>query len=86
MVEALARLLREVAGETEDAGVVECHVQPTVGRDGALDHGGSLRLLRHIARDADRLAAGRGQRRGRGVEGVSVDKASTTAAPASANA
>jgi hypothetical protein len=37
-VEALGRFIAKVAGETDDAGVVECHVQPTVGRDGALDH------------------------------------------------
>ena len=72
-VEALGRLLGEVAGETDDAGVVERHVQPTIGGDGALDHGGGLRLVRHIAGDADRLATGRGQRIGRGVEGVGVD-------------
>ena len=72
-VEALGRLLGEVAGEADDAGVVERHVQPAVGSDGALDHRGGLRLVRHVAGDADRLVTGRGQLGGRGVEGVGVD-------------
>ncbi len=72
-VEALGRLLGEVAGEADDTGVVERHVQPTIGSDGVLDHGGGLRLVRHVAGDADRLAAGGGQPSGRGVEGVGVD-------------
>ena len=73
VVEALGRFLGEVAGETDDAGVVERHVQPTIGSDGALDRGGGLRLVRHVAADADRLAAGGGQPSGRGVEGIDVD-------------
>jgi hypothetical protein len=72
-VETLGRLLREIAGKTDDASIVERHVQPTIGSDRALDHGSGLRLLGHIARDADRLAAGGGQRSGRGVEGIGVD-------------
>src|SRR5215207_123711 len=39
LVEAFRRLIGEVARETDDAGVVEGHVQPTVGGNGVLDHG-----------------------------------------------
>jgi hypothetical protein len=47
LVEALGRLIGWVASEADDAGIVEGHVQPAVGRDGALDHLGDLHLIRH---------------------------------------
>jgi hypothetical protein len=73
LVEALGRLIGWVASEADDAGIVEGHVQPAVGRDGALDHLGDLHLIRHVAGDADGLLAVRGQPLGRTAERVLID-------------
>ena len=62
-----------IAHRAEDTGVVERHVQLTEGGDRALDHGGDLRLVRHVAGDADSPVPGRGQRLGRGAQRVLVD-------------
>ena len=48
------------------------HVKPAEGGDGALDHCGDLRLVRHVAGDADCPVARCGQFLGGGQKGIFV--------------
>ena len=70
-VEGRGRFIGQIAHRAQDTGIVERHVQATEGGDGALDHGGGLRLVRHVAGDTNRLVPGRGQLLGRGAQRVS---------------
>jgi hypothetical protein len=72
-VEVLGRLVGRVAGRDLDAGVVEGHVEPAEGVDRALDEGGNLGLVGHVAGDGERLMTGGGELVGGGAEGVFVD-------------
>ena len=56
-LEILDRLVGGVRRRHLDAGIVECHVEPAVLCDRAVDHRGHLRLVGDIAGDADRGAA-----------------------------
>ena len=67
------RLIGGVADETEDAGIVERHVQPTERLDRTLDHGRDLCLVRHVTGDPDRLVTGRSELLGRDAERALVD-------------
>lgn len=67
-VEDVGRLVGGVARRDLDAGVVERHVQPAEGVDRALDEGGDLVLVGHIAGHAERLITGGGQLVGRGTK------------------
>ena len=73
VVEGRCRFIGQIAHRPQDTGIVERHVQPTEGRDRAPDHGRDLRLVRHVAGDADRPVTGRGQLPGRGAQRVLVD-------------
>ena len=73
VVEGSRGFIGQIAHRTQDTGIVERHVQLTEGRDRALDHGRDLRLVRHVAGDADRPVTGRGQLPGRGAQRVLVD-------------
>jgi hypothetical protein len=50
-VESLGRLVSGIDGRGLDAGVVEGEVESAEGIDRALDEGGDLRLIGHIAGD-----------------------------------
>jgi hypothetical protein len=65
VVEGLRGFIGHIAHRTQDTGIVERHFQLTEGRDRALNHGCNLRLVRHVAGDADRPVNGRGQLSGR---------------------
>lgn len=73
VIEGPRGFIGQIAHRTQDTGIVERHVQLTEGRDRALDHGRDLRLVRHVAGDADRPVTGRGQLPGRGAQRVLVD-------------
>ncbi len=60
-VEVAGRLICGVARRNHDPGVVERHVEPVERRDGALDKGGDLVFVGHVADDTQRLMACGGQ-------------------------
>jgi hypothetical protein len=72
-VEALGRLVGRVARRDHDAGVVEGHVEPAEGVDGALDEGRDLGLIGYVAGDGERLMSGGGQLVGGDLQRVLVD-------------
>jgi hypothetical protein len=72
-VEAVGRLVGQVARVADDAGIVERHIEPTERGDCALDHGGHLVFPCHVAGDADHLAMGRRQLVGRDAQRLLVD-------------
>jgi hypothetical protein len=72
-VEVLGRLFGGVRRRDHDAGVVEGHVEPAEGVHRAVDEGGDLGLVGHVAGDAERLMTGGGQLVGGGAEPVLVD-------------
>ena len=73
VVEGPRGFIGQIPHGTQDTGIVERHVQLTEGRDRALDHGRDLRLVRHVAGDADRPVTGRGQLPSRDAQRVLVD-------------
>jgi hypothetical protein len=54
-VEVFGRLVGGIGGRGLHAGVVEGHVESSVGLHGAVDRSGNLRLVGDVAVDADRL-------------------------------
>ncbi len=62
-----------VSGPDLDAGIVERHVESPEGVDRALDEGGDLSLVGHVAGDAERLMTGGDQLVGGCAERILVD-------------
>jgi hypothetical protein len=71
-VEGLGRFVGGVGRRGLDAGVVERVVESAEGRHCAFDKRGHLLLVGHVADDAERLLARRGQLRRRAPEGLLV--------------
>ena len=72
-IEGLCRFIGQIAHRAEDTGIIKRHVQSTEGGDRALDHGGGLHLVRHVAGDANRPVPSRSQFLGRGAQRGLVD-------------
>ena len=72
-VEVVGGLVGGVAWWDHDPGVVERHVEPAQGSDGAVDEGGDLVFVRDVAWDAQRLMTCGGQLVGCGSERIPVD-------------
>jgi len=56
-VEVVGRLVGGVAWRDHDSGVVERRVEPAETRDGALDEGGHLVFVGHVADDTQHVMA-----------------------------
>ncbi len=71
-VEQVGWFVGGVGGWGLDAGVVERHVEPAEGGDGAVDHRGDLVLVGDVAGDAEHLVSGglQGRRRRRAVRSL----------------
>jgi hypothetical protein len=72
-VEDLGRFVGGIAGGNLDAGVIECHVEPSECVDGGVHHGGHTVLVGDVTRDAQHLVAGGAELLGSVMEGGFVD-------------
>jgi hypothetical protein len=85
-VEDLGRFVGGVTRRNLDAGVVERHIQPAVGVDRGADGCGDAVLVGDVTFDAEDLVAVGGELPATATRASWLMSASTTAAPASANA
>ena len=71
-VEGFGRFVGRIGRRSLDAGVVEREVEPAESVDRALDQGGDLLLVGHVADDVQRLVTRSGQLLGRGPDRLFV--------------